>query len=237
MLSNTAKKRILADIKNVNSDDIKKQGIFYSMNEADMTKGLALIVGPPNTPYEGGFYFFEVQFPNDYPFAPPAMTTLTQDGLTRFNPNMYREGKVCLSLLNTWHDGERWSGCQTLSTILLSILTSVLVDKPIQNEPGFQTRVNSDMSHIYSRMVLHANLKTAVLRMIQDPPPFAAAFYDEMATAFSKNKNRLVDLAVGLQDYDNKTEIMDFFRMTVTYQFSTLADKIRDCSPKNPFPL
>jgi ubiquitin-protein ligase len=58
MLSNTAKKRILADIKNVNSDDIKKQGIFYSMNEADMTKGLALIVGPPNTPYEGGFYFF-----------------------------------------------------------------------------------------------------------------------------------------------------------------------------------
>ena len=121
MLSVTAKKRILADIKNVSNDDMKKQGIFYSMNEADMTKGTALIIGPADTPYEGGFYFFGVQFPPDYPFAPPAMTSLTQDGITRFNPNMYREGKVCLSLLNTWHVGERWSGCQTLSSILLSI--------------------------------------------------------------------------------------------------------------------
>jgi len=236
MLSATAKKRIQADIKNVLHDDIKKQGIFYSMNESDMTKGTALIIGPADTPYEGGFYFFGIEFPNDYPFAPPAMTTLTQDGITRFNPNMYREGKVCLSLLNTWHVGERWSGCQTLSTILLSILTSVLVDKPIQNEPGFESRVNSEQSQVYTRMVMHANLQTAAYKMIQSPPHFAASFYDEMALAFNARKNRLVDLAVGLQDYDNKTEVMDFFRMTVTYQFSTIADKIRECVPRNPFP-
>jgi len=236
MLSATAKKRILADLKNVSSDDMKKQGIFYSMNESDMTKGTALIIGPADTPYEGGFYFFGLQFPPDYPFAPPAMTTLTQDGITRFNPNMYREGKVCLSLLNTWHVGERWSGCQTLSSILLSILTSVLVNKPIQNEPGFESRTESEQSHVYSRMILHANLQTAALKMIQSPPEFAAGFYDTMADAFNKNKNKLVDLAVGLQEYDNKTETMDFFRMTVTYKFSTIADKIRDCVPRNPFP-
>jgi len=85
-------------------------------------------------------------------------------------------------------------------------------------------------------MVMHANLQTAAYKMIQSPPHFAASFYDEMALAFNARKNRLVDLAVGLQDYDNKTEVMDFFRMTVTYQFSTIADKIRECVPRNPFP-
>ena len=236
MLQPKASRRILADIKNVQTDDIKRQGIYYHMNEADMTQGIAMIIGPPNTPYEGGFYFFQIKFPSDYPFSPPAMTSLTQDGITRFNPNMYREGKVCLSLLNTWHVGERWSGCQSLSTILLSILSSVLIDKPIQNEPGFETRVNSEQSHVYTRMVLHANLKTAALRMIQSPPDFAAHFYDDMAESFNTNKNRLVDLAVESQDYDNKTEVMDFFRMTVTYHFSTVADKLRECVPRNPFP-
>jgi ubiquitin-protein ligase len=236
MLSATAKKRIQADIKNVKKDDIKSQGIFYSMNETDMTKGIAMVVGPTNTPYEGGFYFFDIQFPNDYPFSPPAMTSLTQDGFTRFNPNMYREGKVCLSLINTWHKGERWSGCQTLSTILLSIVSSVLVDMPLQNEPGFETRVKSEQSQVYTRMILHANLQTAVYKMIHSPPTFASEFYDDMAAAFLSAKKRLIDLAVASQDYDNKTEVMDFFRMTVTYKFSSLADMIRDCSPRNPFP-
>ena len=236
MLPSKTSKRILIDIRNVQTDDIKRQGIYYHMNESDLTNGTAMIIGPPNTPYEGGFYFFDIKFPSDYPFSPPAMTSLTQDGLTRFNPNMYREGKVCLSLLNTWHVGERWSGCQSLSTLLLSILSSVLIDKPIQNEPGFESRVNSEESQVYSRMVLHANLKTAVLRMIQKPSDFTEPFYDDMASSFHSTKQRLIDIAIDLQEHDNKTEAMHFFRMTVTYQFSTLADVLRECVPRNPFP-
>ena len=30
------------------------------------------------------------------------LTYLTNDGNTRFHPNLYRNGKVCLSVLNTW---------------------------------------------------------------------------------------------------------------------------------------
>ena len=234
MLSLTAKKRILADIKNVQTDDMKRQGIYYEADESDISKGTALVVGPENTPYEGGFYFFTIKFPNDYPFTPPAMTTLTQDGTTRFNPNMYREGKVCLSLLNTWHVGERWSGCQSLSTILLSILTSVLNEKPLQNEPGFESKGDCDMSKIYNRMILHANIHTAFTRMIQTPPDFALPFYDIMAEHFHTKKTRMINLAVEMSDWDEKSEYMDFFRMTMTYRFSTLADKIRETTPRNP---
>ena len=48
---------------------------------------------------------------------------LTNDGKTRFNPNLYRNGKVCISLLNTWK-GEQWTSCQTIESILLSLVES-----------------------------------------------------------------------------------------------------------------
>jgi len=227
-------RRIQIDLQNVIKDDMKNNGIYYHYDDADITKGTAMIIGPAGTPYEGGFYFFNVKFPNDYPFTPPAMTTLTQDGITRFNPNMYREGKVCLSLLNTWHVGERWSGVQTLSSILLSIVSSVLIDSPLQNEPGFENKNSTTLSNIYNRMVLHANLKSAFLNMIKNPPEFAIPFFDIMYESFHKNRNRMIDLAVSMIDYDNKTEVMDFFRMTITYCFSTIGDNIRDFTPKFP---
>ena len=42
----------------------------------------------------------------------------TGGGAVRFNPNLYQEGKVCLSLLGTWDgaQGEQWN--QDTSTIL-----------------------------------------------------------------------------------------------------------------------
>jgi ubiquitin-conjugating enzyme E2 Z len=233
-LTTKAIKRIQVDILNIQSDDMKQQGIFYEHDEADLTQGTALIIGPPGTPYEGGFYFFSIKFPNDYPFTPPAMHTLTQDGITRFNPNMYREGKVCLSIINTWHVGDKWSGVQSLSSIMLSILSNVLVATPMQNEPGWEDKATSAPSQIYNRMILHANLKSAFLNMIKNPPKFAIPFFDTMYDTFNKKKQQMIDLAVSMIDYDNKTEVMDFFRMTICYQFSTIADKIRECVPRFP---
>jgi baculoviral IAP repeat-containing protein 6 len=58
----------------------------------------------------------------------------------RFNPNLYADGKVCLSLLGTWHGGhasEKWDPAQSsLSQVLLSIQAMILVDSPWFNEPG-----------------------------------------------------------------------------------------------------
>jgi len=234
-LTSKAIKRIQADIINIQVDEMKSQGVYYIPDEANIAKGTALIVGPQDTPYEGGYYFFSVLFPDDYPFSPPTMLSLTQDGVTRFNPNMYRDGKGCLSLTNTWHIGDKWSGCQTLSSVLLSVLTLVLTKNPLENEPGFESQ-SSGLNSIYIRMITHANLFTAILNMLQNTPEFALPFYDDMTELFHKNKLRLIDNAINYVDYDNKTELMDFFRMQMTYKFSTLADKIRECVPRYPTP-
>ncbi len=46
-------------------------------------------------------------------------------GRARFNPNLYADGKVCLSLINTWHashESEKWSPERTNTfQVLMSI--------------------------------------------------------------------------------------------------------------------
>lgn len=72
----------------------------------------AMITGPEGTPYFGGCYFFDIYIPPTYPAVPPVVKFITTaNGTVRFNPNLYNDGKVCLSLLGTWHGGsqsEKW---------------------------------------------------------------------------------------------------------------------------------
>lgn len=63
----------------------------------------AVIVGASGTPYAHGFFMHDVYFGNNYPETPPSVSLITTGGAqVRFNPNLYSDGKVCLSLLGTW---------------------------------------------------------------------------------------------------------------------------------------
>ena len=56
-----------------------------------------LIIGPAGTPYGFGQFEFKMSFPVDYPTNPPQVHIVTTDGgRTRFNPNLYANGKVCI---------------------------------------------------------------------------------------------------------------------------------------------
>lgn len=86
----------------------------------------ALITGPVDTPYSYGCFVFDLLFPSDYPNVPPLMNLeTTGQGRARFNPNLYADGKVCLSLLGTWHGSaahEKWDPTKSsLFQVLVSI--------------------------------------------------------------------------------------------------------------------
>lgn len=75
-------------------------GIFAAPEEDNLFKVHCLIIGPFDTPYEGGFFHFLVRFGPQYPLHPPRVRLLTTGADTvRFNPNLYKNGKVCLSIL------------------------------------------------------------------------------------------------------------------------------------------
>ena len=62
-LSKETIRRLLNDVKIIINTPLTDHGIYYSHDEDDIMKGYALIIGPSDTPYFGGFYFFELQFP------------------------------------------------------------------------------------------------------------------------------------------------------------------------------
>ena len=219
-------RRITLDTKK--ALDLADQGLFWIPDESDITHGWAIICGCADTPYHGGAFCFEVRFPDNYPFSPPAMTYLTNDGRTRFNPNLYKNGKVCLSLLNTWQ-GEQWSGVQSLASILQCIQTAVLNEEPLVNEPAHAASKDSRHAEIsvYSRMVFHAVLETAILGSMDEPADYMVPVYDGVRTWVRKAQGTLLEKArAHAETWDGRAEALPFYSMSQRYRFGSLADRL-----------
>lgn len=90
----------------------------------DLYHWIATIVGPSESPFEGGLFFLNIMFPVDYPFKPPKVTFTTKI----YHPNINSNGGICLDILK-----EQWSPALTISKVLLSI-SSLLTD-PNPNDP------------------------------------------------------------------------------------------------------
>jgi len=152
--------------------------IFVRSDDEKSTLLKAVITGPEGTPYTGGVYEFDIYFPNKYPTVPPKVIfRTTGNGTVRFNPNLYNEGKVCLSLLGTWEgaQGEQWNAeTSTIIQVLISIQSLILCAEPYYNEPGFErnygTSVGNAESNRYNEEVYKNNLKFAILSQLTSPP-------------------------------------------------------------------
>lgn len=90
----------------------------------DLFQWQASIMGPPDSPYQGGVFFLTIQFPTDYPFKPPKVAFSTKI----YHPNININGSICLDILRA-----QWSPALTISKVLLSIC-SMLTD-PNPDDP------------------------------------------------------------------------------------------------------
>mmetsp|Transcript_24348 Transcript_24348/g.56722 ORF Transcript_24348/g.56722 Transcript_24348/m.56722 type:complete len:148 (+) Transcript_24348:2-445(+) len=90
----------------------------------DMFHWQATIVGPSESPYEGGVFNLTITFPTDYPFKPPTVRFTTKV----YHPNINASGGICVDILKT-----EWSPALTISKVLLSIC-SLLTD-PNPDDP------------------------------------------------------------------------------------------------------
>lgn len=90
----------------------------------DLFKWTATILGPGQSPYNGGIFFLQIVFPPEYPFKPPRISFMTKI----YHPNINDKGGICLDILK-----ENWSPALTISKVLLSIC-SLLTD-PNPDDP------------------------------------------------------------------------------------------------------
>ncbi|EGN93067.1 hypothetical protein SERLA73DRAFT_172419 [Serpula lacrymans var. lacrymans S7.3] len=148
--------------------------IFLRVDETRVDVIKALITGPEGTPYYNGCYLFDIFLGPNYNQSPPNVKYMTTNGgKFRFNPNLYADGKVCLSLLGTW-TGPGWiSGKSTLLQVLISIQSMILCEEPYLNEPGWAMNGGSPQSLAYSANVRRMVVRTAMLGNLKNPPePF-----------------------------------------------------------------
>ncbi|KAF7702696.1 putative ubiquitin-conjugating enzyme E2 7 [Cucumispora dikerogammari] len=101
------------------------------------------IFGFNNTLYEGCVFLCEIEIPPNYSMEPPKMKFVTRI----LHPNVYLDGRVCISILHTAQDDPTqytpanllWSPVHTISSIIISV-TSILT------EPNTDSPANIDAS-------------------------------------------------------------------------------------------
>lgn len=116
-------------------------GIYVRSFESRLDLLRVMIIGPQDTPYEFAPLVIDIHLHEDFPAQPPhARFHSWTHGLGRINPNLYEDGKICLSLLGTWpgESGENWSDESSLLQLLVSLTGLVLVKDPFYNEAGFE---------------------------------------------------------------------------------------------------
>lgn len=150
------------------------EGIVVRGYEDRMDLYSVMIIGPKKTPYEDAPFFFDIQLPNDYPKSPPVFHYISFC-TDRLNPNLYDDGKVCVSLLGTWEgkDTETWTSNSSLLQVLVSIQGLILVDEPYYNEAGYEkhrgTQQGAENSKMYNEMAI-LKLVESLTNMIKNIP-------------------------------------------------------------------
>ncbi|KAK8304116.1 hypothetical protein V6Z12_D04G198800 [Gossypium hirsutum] len=152
-------------------------GIYVRVYEDRMDLLRAVIVGAYGTPYQDGLFFFDFHLPPEYPDVPPS--AYYHSGGWRLNPNLYEEGKVCLSLLNTWtgKGNEVWDpSSSSILQVLVSLQGLVLNAKPYFNEAGYDKQVGTaegeKNSLAYNENTFLLNCKSMMYLMRKPPKDF-----------------------------------------------------------------
>jgi len=112
-------------------------------DESSLFEWRVYIEGPKETCYEGGVFQLSLNFPKDYPMNPPVLKFISDF----WHPNVYSDGKVCMSILHPPGDDamsgelarERWLPTQSVTTIVLSLMS-------LLNDPNCSSPANVDAS-------------------------------------------------------------------------------------------
>lgn len=221
--------RIKRDIADIAADP--PSGIYIAATDDDIATIDAMVIGPADTPYEGGFFRFLIVCPTTYPNDPPSVRFLTTDGgKLQMHPRLYMNGYVSLDII----DGERgsaWSPAQSLSSLFVSLRSLFTVD-PFYDVPH-AVRVQLDYSaQCYAQFVRHECVRVAVCDAVesclQDSPSFPKAFKETVLRKFLEFYGKY-EKALKAQRHLNGSEMFDLISGTkVNFRHEMLLARLQD---------
>ncbi|TIC06412.1 PIN domain-like protein [Wallemia mellicola] len=182
----------------------------------------ATIMGPSQSPYDGGVFFLNIVFPTDYPFKPPKVSFQTKI----YHPNINANGSICLDILK-----DQWSPALTISKVLLSIcsmLTDPNADDPLSPEIAHLYKVDrqryeataKEWTRKYAIFLNYAIFQIKAMISIKVKPfvvfdggPLGAKQHTETNRDESRAKN--LEIALKLESQGKKTQARQAFSKCV----------------------
>ena len=235
-MERNAIRRILnKDIKEIAKTKLNELGIYIQFNENNFLEARAVIVGPENTLYEGGYLLFNIEFPKNYPYTPPTVSYVSRNNI-RIHPNIYVSngnkggGKVCLSILGTW-SGPKWTSVMDITTVLLTI-QSILDENPFHHEPG-QENSEETIKDIYNEVIRYNTIDSLVLDNLESIPLGFEFFYEDMEKEFIKNNKKILRFLETQKDKGKKTVHFPFYRINILIDYEKLYQKFISFRPLN----
>ena len=229
----SALKRILnKDIKSIKNNNLNDLGIYVEFNEENLFEAKALIKGPKGSLYEGGFLFFSIEFPKNYPYFPPDVSYVSCNKV-RIHPNLYVGGnknglgKVCLSILGTWN-GPKWTSIMDISTVLITI-QSLLDNDPLNHEPGFNNKNNLKMHENYNEIIFYETINSLCIQNLITTPEKFICFKGIMIQEFKLIQNDLLlKLQKKIEENDKSIKIsIPYYRINLIINYKNLYNKLK----------
>ena len=121
-MTSVAEKRIARELQELAEEN--PTHVSAGPSGDDLYHWDASIIGPDDSPYQGGIFGLAMLFSPEYPFKPPKVMFKTRI----YHPNISPEGGICLDLLR-----DQWSPALTVSKLLLSICS--LLSDPNPDDP------------------------------------------------------------------------------------------------------
>ena len=223
-MNKSALMRIMNDIVDFNEN--KPEGIYLYFDKKNIKTQFALIMGPDETPYFGGYFFFEIIYPDEYPKNSPKVRLLTTDKDVRFNPNLYEDGKVCLSILGTWA-GPSWTPVMNIRLVLDSI-RSLMGHFPVKNEPGLENIKPDDIiSMEYNQYLIYNTYRVAIIDVLNNKFASVSDFFkNEIGTEIIKNHTKLLDNLLSYEHIYGNAELEKriYFMKKTKINFSSIVE-------------
>ncbi|KAL3936381.1 MAG: hypothetical protein SGBAC_008290 [Bacillariaceae sp.] len=92
------------------------------------------LVGPEDSPYQGGLFVLSLAFPAQYPFKAPQLRFKTKV----YHPSVSREtGEICADVIGNWGPTLNAKHCLE---VVYSLLQSPEADHPVEDEIAQQLR-------------------------------------------------------------------------------------------------
>ncbi|KAK2750352.1 hypothetical protein FQN57_003832 [Myotisia sp. PD_48] len=189
-------KRLVTEVANMVTS--LPAGIFVKVGDSRPDVMRCLIMGPPDSPYGYALFDFDLFCPAEYPLQPPLVKCRSSRGRI-INPNLHPDGKVCLSLLGTWHDGDaaaQWQpGKSTVLSVLISIQAMIFNEDPWRNEPAFTSAVGSRADQQAKKYVAKIQPHVIIAGMLDwlfKPIKRNGIWKEEVHAHFTMNRGKIV---------------------------------------------